>query len=110
MLKQASLFITHGGMNSVSEAMIHGVPMLAIPFVSDQPVNAEQVVRLGLGKVLDYKTITPSILKDTAFDVVNDEAVKKNLQDTQKQITLAPGNAGAVKMIEAYYRGTNEQR
>ena len=109
VLKQASLFITHGGMNSVSEAMVSGVPMVVIPFVSDQPVNAQQVARLGLGMVLDYKAITPSILKDAAFAVMNDEAVKKNLQDNQKQITLAPGNAGAVKMIEAYYRGTNEQ-
>lgn len=110
VLNQASLFITHGGMNSVSEAMVSGVPMVVIPFVSDQPVNAEQVARLGLGKVLDYKSITPSILKDTAFAVMNDEAVKKNLQNIQKRIACAPGNAGAVKIIEAYYRrGTYQQ-
>ena len=53
VLKQASLFITHGGMNSVSEAMVHGVPMLVIPFVFDQPVNARQVEKPGVGKVLD---------------------------------------------------------
>ena len=40
-------------MNSVSEAFVYGVPMLVIPFVSDQPVNARQVQKLGLGKVLD---------------------------------------------------------
>ena len=55
VLKQADLFITHGGMNSVSEAMVHGVPMVVIPFVSDQPVNARQVEKMGLGKVLSTK-------------------------------------------------------
>ena len=103
VLKQASLFITHGGMNSVSEAMIHGVPMLVIPFVSDQPLNARQVEKLGLGRVLDYKAITADKLKETAMAVMEDDQILKNLQKVQKEISQAPGNAGAVGIIEAYY-------
>ena len=103
VLKQASLFITHGGMNSVSEAMVSGVPMIVIPFVSDQPVNAEQVARLGLGRVLEYKSITPEALKKAAFEVMKDEQVKQNLHHIQKLIAQAPGNTGAVGIIEAYY-------
>ena len=101
VLKQASLFITHGGMNSVSEAMIHGVPMLVIPFVSDQPVNARQVEKLGLGKVLDYMTITANAPRDAAFAVMEDRQIRENLQVIQEAISRAPGNAGAVKIIEA---------
>lgn len=77
VLKQASLFITHGGMNSVSEAMIHGVPMVVIPCVSDQPVNAEQVARLRLGRVLDYTSVTPLSLKEAAFSVLSDKKFRK---------------------------------
>ena len=102
VLQQAALFITHGGMNSVSEAMAAGIPMVVIPFVSDQPVNAAQVQRLGLGRVLDYKAITPEILRDTAFAVMDDMQIKKNMQAVQAEISRAPGNAGAVKMIEKY--------
>ena len=102
VLKQASLFITHGGMNSVSEAMIHAVPMLVIPFVSDQPVNARQVENLGLGRVLDYRTITADKLKETAMAVMEDNQIRENLQKIQKEIAEAPGNAGAVGIIEAY--------
>lgn len=100
VLKQASLFITHGGMNSVSEAMIHGVPMLVIPFVSDQPVNALQVEKLGLGKVLDYKDITADKLRETAMAVMEDHQIRENLQKIQKEIAQAPGNAGTVRIIE----------
>ena len=100
VLKQAHLFITHGGMNSVSEAMIHGVPMLVIPFVSDQPVNARQVEKLGLGKVLDYKAITADTLKETAMAVMEDHQIRENLQKIQKEIAQTPGNAGAVRIIE----------
>ena len=101
VLKQSSLFITHGGMNSVSEALVHGVPMLVIPFVSDQPVNARQVEKLGLGKVLDYMTITANALRDAAFAVMEDRQIRENLQVIQEAIFRAPGNAGAVKIIEA---------
>ena len=103
VLKQASLFITHGGMNSVSEAMIQGVPMVVIPFVSDQPVNARQVEKLGLGKALDYNTITAEKLKETAMAVMEDHQIWENLINVQKEIATANGNAGAVGIIEAYY-------
>ena len=100
VLKQADLFITHGGMNSVSEAMIQAVPMLVIPFVSDQPVNARQVEKLGLGKLLDDKTITADKLKETAMAVMEDPQIRENLRRMQEEIAQAPGNAGAVRIIE----------
>lgn len=103
VLKQASLFITHGGMNSVSEAMVSGVPMVVIPFVSDQPVNAQQVAHLGLGRVLEYKAITADSLKETAFAVMEDQQIRENLRKIQTEIVRAPGNAGAVRIIEVYY-------
>ena len=102
VLKQSSLFITHSGMNSVSEAMVHGVPMVVIPFVSDQPVNARQVEKLGLGKVLDYKTITANALRDAAFAVMRDWQIQENLRKIQDEIANALGNRGAVKIVEAY--------
>ena len=102
VLKQANLFITHGGMNSVSEAMVSGVPMLVIPFVSDQPVNARQVEKLGLGKVLDYKSITADALRDAAFAIMENQQIRGDLKKIQEEITCLPGNAGAVGILETY--------
>lgn len=102
VLKQSSLFITHGGMNSVSEAMVHGVPMVVIPFVSDQPVNARQVEKVGLGKVLDHKKITADKLKQTAMAIMEDTQIRENLRKIQKEISCVPGNAGTVGIIETY--------
>lgn len=102
VLNQASLFITHGGMNSVSETMAAGVPMVVIPFVSDQPVNARQVQRLGLGQVLDYKSITPEALCSTVFAVMNDPIIQENVRAMQDEIARAPGNEGAVEIIEKF--------
>lgn len=104
VLKQSSIFITHGGMNSVSEAMVSGVPMVVIPVVSDQPVNAQRVAQLGLGRVLDYKSVTAEILKEVAFAVMEAPRIRENLRKIQQKITDAPGNAGAVRIIETYSR------
>ena len=37
VLQHTDLFITHGGMNSVNEAMYYGVPMLVMPVINDAP-------------------------------------------------------------------------
>ena len=94
----------------MSEAMICGVPMLVVPFVSDQPVNARQVEKLGLGKVLSYRTITADRLNETAMTVMEDPQIRENLQKIRKEITQSPGNAGAVGILEAYYGKYGKQR
>lgn len=104
VLEFADVFVTHGGMNSVSESLVKGTPMVVIPFVSDQPVNATQIETLGLGKRLEYKQVTSESLKQTVFSVLHDEQISSNMKKTQELIANAPGNTGGAHMIIDYYR------
>ena len=49
MLARASVFVTHGGYNSVAESIRAGTPMLVIPLAIDQPMSAHYVARAGFG-------------------------------------------------------------
>ncbi|KAK6049021.1 hypothetical protein COOONC_13474 [Cooperia oncophora] len=57
-----SLFITHGGMNSILESMNYGKPMVVLPLFADQQMNAQAVKRRGLGIVLEKHLITKDVL------------------------------------------------
>ena len=102
VLKFADVFVTHGGMNSVSEAMVYGTPMVVIPFVSDQPVNARCIEKLGIGKGLEYSDVNQKVLKDRVFSVIIDEDIKKNMVKVQQLIKESPGNKGGAKIIIEY--------
>lgn len=103
VLKQADVFVTHGGMNSVSEALVYGVPMVVIPFVTDQPVNAECIEKLGVGKRLDYAKAESKTLKDMVYSVINHDEIKENMRKVQQMIAEAPGNKGGAERIIRYY-------
>jgi UDP:flavonoid glycosyltransferase YjiC (YdhE family) len=46
-------------MNSISEALSYGVPLLIIPQSADQPWVARRVVQLGAGKMLHPADVHP---------------------------------------------------
>jgi len=58
VLGRAAAAVSHGGANSVMEAMSHGVPMLLIPICNDQPVQAHFLGKAGAGLSLDRSGLT----------------------------------------------------
>ena len=55
LLQKCRVFITHGGMNSIREAIGAGIPLVVIPLVNDQFVNAEMVEENGFGFQVDHR-------------------------------------------------------
>lgn len=54
------LFITHGGLLGTTEALVEGVPVLAIPVYGDQKMNMAKAVASGYGLKMDIENITES--------------------------------------------------
>jgi MGT family glycosyltransferase len=55
VLERTSVFLTHGGLNSVHEALWHGVPMVAVPQQIEQLHNAEAMQQAGAGLVIEQE-------------------------------------------------------
>jgi len=102
VLKKADVFITHGGFNSISEALYFGVPMVVIPAITDQPVNASRIVELNLGKRLNRKHITVALLNGTTISVLHDDKIRQNILDMQKKMRTAGGNKYGADLIINY--------
>jgi UDP:flavonoid glycosyltransferase YjiC (YdhE family) len=100
VLKHADLFITHGGMNSVNEAIYYGVPMLVMPFINDQPENAEQVERLKLGKKTSALFATAADLYRQAMDVLSDREIIEECKNMQREIKSGSTIDDIIDMIE----------
>jgi UDP:flavonoid glycosyltransferase YjiC (YdhE family) len=47
-LREASVYLTHQGLNSTHEAIFQGTPMISYPFFADQPSLAKRCHELGL--------------------------------------------------------------
>ena len=66
LLRTAAVLVTHGGNNSVTEAVGTATPMLVLPFSTDQFAGAAAVERVGVGEVLDPNRASVGEIRDGA--------------------------------------------
>lgn len=83
ILKRAHLFITHAGMNSVSEAVNYGVPIICLPLSGDQPFVAWRVAdELGMGiRLQPDADLTVDKVKNTILQILNNPSYRLKAQE-----------------------------
>lgn len=94
VLGQAQLFVTHGGMNSVSEALANAVPMIVIPQAVDQHMVARQTSNLGAAVALDPEAVSAEALAAALTRIEDDraafEAAAARLQRSFADVVAVP--------------------
>ncbi|MBU3114417.1 macrolide family glycosyltransferase [Clostridium lacusfryxellense] len=102
VLKRTNVFITHGGMNSVNEAIYYGVPVITIPQSADQPAVARRLEELGLGKIINKKNVSVETLKNSLNDVLYNGLYKENMKMMSEDMINCGGYIAATTEIEKY--------
>ncbi|QGK68207.1 glycosyl transferase [Allosaccharopolyspora coralli] len=100
VLAHAAAFVTHAGMNSTMEALSCGVPLVTLPQMPEQAVNAERIQHLGLGKRLDTDTLTAETLRATVDEVAANPDTAANLERMRRAIADSGGAARGADLIE----------
>ncbi len=71
VLRRAAVVVTHAGNNSVTEALTFGVPLLALPFSTDQFAGAAALVSAGVGVALAPNTVSLGALREAVAGMLD---------------------------------------
>jgi UDP:flavonoid glycosyltransferase YjiC (YdhE family) len=100
ILPQVDLVITHGGNNTVTEALYFGKPMVVLPLFWDQYDNAQRIDECGLGVRLDTYAHEPGELLGAVDRLLADRALGERLATLSARLQAAPGTVRAADLIE----------
>uniref|UniRef100_A0A915K2Z3 UDP-glucuronosyltransferase n=1 Tax=Romanomermis culicivorax TaxID=13658 RepID=A0A915K2Z3_ROMCU len=70
--KRTQLFISHGGLKSITETICAGVPALVIPFFAEQIRNAHLLEKSGVGLVVSKLNLTSDVVIRKSLRILED--------------------------------------
>ncbi|URD61291.1 hypothetical protein M8312_01890 [Sphingomonas sp. KRR8] len=95
VLRHSALCITHGGSNTILDALACGVPLLVQPFAFDQKGNLARVLHHGLGERLATRDLSAQIRR-----LLADDHTRVRCHGIAQQIAAAGGTSRAADIIE----------
>ncbi len=101
VLARVDLFVTRGGMNSVSEALVAGVPVLVIPHLAEQAVVGRRVEELGAGAVLSRRNANATSIDAAARDLLREPHPRERAKAIGEKLLEGGGASAAVDTVEA---------
>jgi MGT family glycosyltransferase len=99
VLSRASVFISHGGMNSASESLWNEVPMLVFPQHGDQHLVATRVEELGAGLVLRPPDVDPARLRAAVDLLLSEPRFREGAGKVAESFRSAGGHRRAAHEI-----------
>ena len=104
VLEQADAFLSHCGMNSASESLYYGVPLLCYPQTKEQGGVAARVTALGAGLMLENPSV--SCIKAAVKLLLSDTKIKANAEQIARSFHRCTGPIAAADKIEQVIKET----
>ena len=99
LLPHVDLFVTHGGANSVMEALSVGVPILIDPICNDQVHQAHFITQAGVGKVLLLEQVSPEEIRATLEYMLASQSLEERVQEIQESYRVNGAEIAAQEII-----------
>ncbi len=98
ILSRADAFITHCGMNSVSESLYMATPLVLFPQTNEQRAVARRVGEMGAGVFLEEDSTTA--IKAVAAEILENRKYADCAAECSRDFRAASGPRGAADFIE----------
>jgi MGT family glycosyltransferase len=99
VLKQSDVFVSHCGMNSVSESLYFQIPLVMLPQTTEQKGVAQRVLELGAGIKADRADGTAVL--NAVNKIFNNTTYKQNAVKISEGFKNCSGAKGAADKIIA---------
>ena len=98
ILSRADVFITHCGMNSVSESLYMATPLVLYPQTSEQRAVARRTIEIGAGLMLTDDSVQG--IRSAVQEVLNNASYSTAAKACSEDFRSCIGTAGAAEFIE----------
>lgn len=104
LLQRARVMVSHGGDNSVNEALSAGVPLALVPVGADQRDSAQRVVEAGAGLRLSRRWSSARELQRTIRLLLDDPTYREHAQRIARDFSRCDGPGVSAVLIERLIR------
>lgn len=101
LMNHVDAVISHGGHNTVCEALAHGLPLIVTPIRDDQPIIAQQVADAGAGIRLKYARVRAAEIRAALQSVLHTPDYAAGARRVQQSFRAAGGAPTAADHLEA---------
>ena len=92
LLKEAVLFINHGGQNSIVDGLLYGVPQIIVPGkVFERKYNAQCILSNKAGEVLMQREFNADRLRNLTDSIMNQSELPENAASLGRKLLEAGG-------------------
>jgi len=100
LLPHCAAFVTHGGANSVREALLAGTPLVVVPLGFDQPYHARRCTELGIARTVTPEHRSAEAIRAAVRDVLADRSMAERARVFAREMAALPGLDEAVRLLE----------
>jgi zeaxanthin glucosyltransferase len=101
LMPRMDAVVCHGGTGTVSEALIHGLPLVAAPIQGEQYWVARQLDRAGAGIEVSFPAATPAQLAVAVAAVLDEPSYRAQARRIGDELTAAGGAGAAAAHLAA---------